>query len=73
MKQENRIVLFQEKQIRRVWHNEEWWFSVEDVVEILTGSNDTKQYIKKVRSRDPQLNSNWGTICTPPCNESNGW
>lgn len=36
-----------------------------DVIEILTDSDDPKQYIKKMRQRDPQLNANWGTICTP--------
>lgn len=61
----HKIIVFQEKQIRRVWHNEEWFFSVVDVIEVLTDSTDAKQYIKKMRSRDPQLNANWGTICTP--------
>jgi len=46
-------------------HNGEWWFSVADVVEVLTDSSDVRQYIKKLRQRDPELNSNWGTICTP--------
>lgn len=35
-----------------------------DVVQILTDSADVKQYIKRMRSRDPELNSKWGTICT---------
>ncbi len=65
MKPENKIVVFQEKQIRRTWHNEEWWFAVSDVVEILSESKDVRQYIKKMRSRDGGLNTNWGTICTP--------
>jgi len=34
-------------------------------IAVLTGSADVKQYIKKMRSRDPELNSKWGTICTP--------
>jgi hypothetical protein len=34
-------------------------------VEILTDSADVKQYIKRMLSRDEQLKSNWGTICTP--------
>ena len=59
------IVVFQGKNIRRVWHNEEWWFSVFDIVVILTDSVDPKQYIKKMRSRDQSLNAKWGTICTP--------
>lgn len=61
------IKLFQSKQIRSVWNEEEqqWYFSVVDVVGALTDSVDPKQYIKKMRTRDQQLNSNWGTICTP--------
>lgn len=65
MEQENKIIVFQEKQIRRVWHNEEWWYAVVDVVEVLTDSVDPRQYIKRMRSRDPELDRNWGTICTP--------
>jgi hypothetical protein len=46
-------------------HHGEWYFSVEDIVKALTDSTDTKQYIKKMRTRDDALNSNWGTLCTP--------
>ncbi len=35
------------------------------MVEVFTDSADIKQYIKKMLSRDEQLKSNWGTICTP--------
>jgi len=59
------IAIFEERTIRRAWHNEEWWFSVVDVVGVLSESNDVKQYIKKMRSRDPILDANWGTTCTP--------
>ena len=61
------IKLFEEQKLRTVWDSEkeEWYFSVVDVVQILTDSKDPKQYIKKMRSRDEQLNLNWGTICTP--------
>jgi len=51
--------------IRKTIHNDEWWFSVADVIEALTDSADIRQYIKKMRQRDSQLDSNWGTICTP--------
>jgi prophage antirepressor-like protein len=60
-----KIAVFKKKEIRKTIHNNEWWFSVTDVVEALTDSFDSKQYIKKMRSRDGELNSNWGTICTP--------
>ena len=60
------IKLFESKQVRSEWNEIElkWYFSVQDVVEILTGSSDVKQYIKKMLSRDEQLGNNWGTICT---------
>ena len=61
----SKIVVFQDKQIRRAWMNEQWYFSIADVVEFLTDSVDVKQYIKRMRQRDPLLNRNWGTICTP--------
>jgi hypothetical protein len=62
----NSLVLFEQNQVRRVWNETEqkWYFAVQDVIEILTGSADVKQYVKKLKSRDPELSSNWGTICT---------
>ncbi|MBI4919159.1 Bro-N domain-containing protein [archaeon] len=65
MEKNNTVAVFQGKNIRRTWHKNEWWFSVFDIVLVLTDSTDPKQYIKKMRSRDPILNMNWGTICTP--------
>jgi len=62
---ETNIVVFRGKELRKTIHKNEWWFSVSDVVEALTDSADPKQYIKKMRQRDPELNSHWGTICTP--------
>lgn len=61
------IKLFQEQRIRATWNaeEEEWYFSVVDVVAVLTDSADPKQYIKKMRSRDKELSEKWGTICTP--------
>ncbi len=59
------VKLFESKQIRSVWNetDEKWYFSVQDVVEVLTETVDVKDYIKKMRKRDSQLNDNWGTIC----------
>ena len=60
------VQLFEEQPIRAAWDEgkEEWYFSVVDVVAVLTDSKDAKQYIKKMRSRDEELNLRWGTICT---------
>ena len=67
MDENNSIQLFEDRKIRTVWNEEkeEWYFSVQDVVAVLSESTDPKQYIKKMRARDPQLSANWGTICTP--------
>ena len=58
---------FEGLKVRTAWNEDEekWYFSIVDVVKVLTDSVDPKQYIKKMRSRDPELNSRWGTICTP--------
>lgn len=60
-----KIAIFQRKEIRRTIHNNEWWFSVADIIEALSDSVDIRQYVKKMRQRDLKLNSYWGTICTP--------
>ena len=61
----NKIVVFQQKEIRRVWHDEEWWFVVEDIVQILTDSKDVKQYIRRMRKRDKELSKGWVQIVLP--------
>lgn len=60
------IKLFESKHIRSVWMEVEqkWYFSVQDVILVLSDSADIKQYVKRMLSRDEQLKSNWGTICT---------
>ena len=61
------LKIFEEKQIRTVWDEvqEKWYFCVPDIIRVLTDSVDVRQYIKRLRQRDPELNSVWGTICTP--------
>jgi DNA-damage-inducible protein D len=61
------ISLFEEKQVRRAWNpiEQKWYFSIDDVVLALTDSVNAKDYIKKLRKRDPQLDSYWGTNCPP--------
>jgi DNA-damage-inducible protein D len=61
------ISLFEEKQVRRAWNaiEEKWYFSIDDVVVALTDSANVKDYIKKLRKRDPELDFYWGTNCPP--------
>ena len=67
MANESVIKLFEGKQVRIVWDEEQekYYFSVLDIVQVLTDSADAKQYIKRLRTRDTELNLKWGTICTP--------
>ena len=67
MPNESIIQIFEGKKVRVVWNEQEekYFFAVADIVELLTDSADVKQYIKRMRSRDAELDSVWGTICTP--------
>ena len=69
---EDRIVVFQEKTVRRSWHQNEWWFSVQDVVAVLTDSPNPADYIKKMRLRDKELSQGWGQLVTPLRLETEG-
>ena len=64
----NNLVLFEEKQVRRVWHEEEWWFVITDVVAVLTDSVDPTGYLRDMRRRDPELGALFkggGQFATP--------
>lgn len=66
MANESIIKLFEGNQVRIFWNEQEekYYFAVADIVQVLTDSADVKQYIKRMRSRDKELNLRWGTICT---------
>ena len=57
MDKKNKLVVFQDKNIRRKWFNEEWWFVIKDVVIAITDSKDPSQYLKKLRNRDETVNN----------------
>ena len=54
MKIENALVVFEGKHIRRLWHLDEWWFSVVDVVAALTDSQDAKDYWYRLKQREAE-------------------
>lgn len=72
MSQETAIVMFKEKEIRRTWHNEQWWFAIIDVIAALTDSVDPSRYLKDMRRRDQELSKGWGQIATPLSVETAG-
>ena len=48
IEQQNKIVLFQSRKIRRAWHSDEWYFSLVDVLGALTDSSNPTDYLKKI-------------------------
>ena len=68
MDEHNALVVFQDRKIRRVWHNNEWYFSVVDVVEALTDSPTPRQYWGKMKDREfiaLQLSPIWVQLKLP--------
>jgi len=57
-----KIALFENREIRKKMFQGEWWFVIEDVVLALIESKDVKQYIQKMRKRDPELEKGWVQI-----------
>jgi prophage antirepressor-like protein len=57
------IILFKEQKIRRIWHEEQWFFSVVDVVQALTGSADGRKYWNKLKQRLTEEGSEVVTFC----------
>ncbi len=66
------LVVFQDKNIRRTWFNDEWWFAAVDIIAALTNSTDPAGYLKDMRRRDESFEQGWGQIATPLPIETSG-
>ena len=61
---ENKLAIFEEKEIRREWYNEDWYYSVVDVIFALTDSKDPKDYWYKLKTRvNEESKIELSTIC----------
>ena len=63
MEDKNKLVVFQDKKIRKIWHNDEWYFSVIDVVQILTDSNNPRNYWSMLKKREEEAEIRLSTNC----------
>ncbi|MCB0376087.1 MAG: Bro-N domain-containing protein, partial [Sinomicrobium sp.] len=61
--EQGKLIVFQNKAIRRIWYKEEWYFSILDVVGVLAETSNPTDYFKKMRHRDVELKSYVGTNC----------
>jgi len=66
----NKLVVFESRLIRRVWHNGEWWFSVIDVIEVLTDSDRPRKYWNDLKTKiqregNSQLSEKIGQLKMP--------
>ena len=58
--EEQNLIPFEGKEVRKIWYNEEWYFSVIDVIEVLTDSTNPRKYWSVLKLRESQL----ATICS---------
>lgn len=74
MVKKQEIQIFDAKKVRTVWDSEteQWYFCVVDVVEVLTGTTNPSDYIKKMKKRDASLGEGWGQIVTPLSLQTSG-
>ena len=63
MSASDKIIVFESKKIRRIYHNDEWWFSALDVVSALTDSKDAGAYWRKLKQRLTEEGSQVVTNC----------
>jgi len=59
---ENKLIVFEDKNIRRTWHDGEWYYVMEDIIYAITESKNSKDYLNKLKKRDGALSEGWGQI-----------
>ena len=63
MEEQNALIPFEGKPIRKIWHNDEWYFSIVDIIEVLTDSPSPNTYWEKLKSRElSQSSPIWGRL-----------
>ena len=63
MEEGKKLVVFQDKKIRRIWHNDEWYFSVVDIIVALTDSSNPRNYWNMLKKREAEQGIELYTFC----------
>ncbi len=58
-----KLAIFQQKEIRKIIYNDEWWFSVVDICEVLTDTVNSGAYWRKLKQRLIKEESEVVTFC----------
>jgi len=59
----NKLALFEEKEIRKIYKNNKWYFSIIDIISNFTDYSNPTQYIKNLKLKDSGLQKDWNNIC----------
>ena len=69
----SKISIFKGQQIRKTIHKNEWWFVINDVIQILTDTTNPSDYLKKMRKTRSDAFRRVGTNCHPPFGGDQRW
>lgn len=58
-----KLALFEEKEIRKIYKNNNWYYNVNDVITFLTNTSNPSEYLKKLKQKDLELQRNWNNLC----------
>jgi len=64
MENKHKLLAFQNKKIRRIWHNNEWYFSIVDIIAVLTESPNPRKYWSVLKTRLKAEGSQLATNCS---------
>lgn len=60
---QKKVALFEEQDIRKIYKNNEWYYSISDIISFFTNSTNPSEYIKKLKVQDIKLAKIWDDIC----------
>lgn len=63
MQEQNKLVVFEDKKIRRIWYMDEWYFSVVDIIGVLTDSDNARNYWNMLKTRELKNEVELYTFC----------
>jgi DNA-damage-inducible protein D len=63
MEPKDKLIVFEDKKIRRIWYNDEWYFSIVDIIAVLTESDNPRNYWSMLKKRELEADIELSTNC----------